>query len=63
MLISKKTDSGISLTTAWVMEHKNVEFVEEFRKNCSVSFFRKSDQQIPVLFPGPRISSLAKVIL
>ena len=52
MLISKKTDSGISLTTAWVMEHKKVDFMEELSKILSVSFLEILISRYRFFFPG-----------
>ena len=52
MLISKKTDSGNSLTIAWVTEHKKVEFMEEFRKISRVSFLEILISRYRFFFPG-----------
>ena len=52
MLISKKTDSGISVKIAWVTEHKNVEFMEEFSRGLLASFLEKVISRYRSFFPG-----------
>ena len=52
MLISKRPDQAYRPNFMLVMEHKNVEFMEEFRKNCSVSFLEKVISRYRSFFPG-----------